>query len=294
MPASTTPFSRPIAEIIASRFSCRSYDERPIAESTRQQLAGFLLSAAPAPFGSQVRLDLVAATEQDPKELRGLRTYGFIKNAAGFIVSAVQRSSKDMEDLGYLMERAILFATDMGLGTCWLGGTFRKSRFAERIALGGRETLPAVASVGYAAARPRALDRLIRRTAGSSRRLSWERLFFDGVFEQSLSPEAAGAYAEPIEMVRLAPSASNQQPWRVLRHGHAWHFYLRRTPGYGQWRFARRLRLADLQRVDIGIAMSHFELAARELGLAGSWALADPEIPLQGEPMEYVTTWVPE
>jgi hypothetical protein len=44
-----------------------------------------------------------------------------------------------------------------------------------------------------------------------------------------------------------------------------------------------------LQNVDMGIAMCHFELAAAELGLAGSWNLRDPELP-SGD-REYIVSW---
>ena len=49
------------------------------------------------------------------------------------------------------MEKAILYATGLGLGSCWLGGTFRRSRFAERISARSDEIVPAVASLGYPA-----------------------------------------------------------------------------------------------------------------------------------------------
>ena len=35
---------------------------------------------------------------------------------------------------------------------------------------------------------------------------------------------------------------------------------------------------ADLQRVDIGVAMCHFELTAREQGLAGEWVKDHAEL----------------
>ena len=37
-----------------------------------------------------------------------------------------------------------------------------------------------------------------------------------------------------LEMVRRGPSASNKQPWRVVRAGERWHLYLQRTRGYGR------------------------------------------------------------
>ena len=91
----------------------------------------------------------------------------------------------------------------------------------------------------------------------------------------------------------MAPSATNKQPWRIVRDGHAWHFYLRRTRGYGKnSALFTVLRIADLQRVDMGIALCHFEMVAGERDLTGSWVMRDPGIALPGRDTEYVVTWV--
>ena len=55
---------------------------------------------------------------------------------------------------------------------------------------------------------------------------------------------------------------------------------------------ARLLSIADMQRVDMGIAMSHFELTANELGLKGAWAVRDPGIAVPDELTEYTATWM--
>jgi nitroreductase len=91
-------------------------------------------------------------------------------------------------------------------------------------------------------------------------------------------------------MVRLGPSASNKQPWRFVRQASAWHLYLHRTPGYGKG-ISSLSATADLQRVDMGIAMSHFALTARESGLEGGWHVDDPGIAPPDEHIEYVATW---
>jgi len=283
-------YQNPISEIVLRRFSCRTYAEKPIEQGTRERLADFASAAASGPLGARVRFVLVAATEEDRRALRGLGTYGFIKRPAGFIVGAVERSEHDMEDYGYAMERIILYATDLGLGTCWLGGTFTRSRFAKAIAASDAETIPAVTSVGYIADRQRPFDTVVRRQVGADRRLPWEQLFFGGRFGAPISREQAGPYAEPLEMVRLGPSASNKQPWRVIRKDGAWHFYLQRSPGYRRsW---GATRTADMQRIDVGIAMSHFELAADELGLRGRWQVAEPAIARPDELTEYAVSWV--
>lgn len=285
-------FTQPVSEIIKARFSCRTYQETPIEEHTRQRLAEFAASTVDGPFGTQARFELVAATAQDRAALKGLGTYGFIKGATGFLIGATADGGKNLEDFGYLMERIILYATSLGLGTCWLGGSFTKSSFAARISARADESVPAVASVGYIAERRRALDSVIRLGAGSDSRKPWPQLFFEGTLGEPLSRQAAGAYALPLEMVRLGPSASNKQPWRIVNDGNVWHFYLQRTKGYRDRTLIKSVTVADMQRIDMGIAMCHFELAANELGLQGRWALAEPSIQKPDELTEYTVSWI--
>ena len=285
-------FSKPITEIIRGRFSCRTYLETPIEEGVQQRLLDFMDTHQSGPLGSSARFDLVTATEKDRSALRGLGTYGFIRGASGFILGAVEPAEKDLEDYGYLMEQIILGATDLGLGTCWAGGTFTQSSFARKISLTGDEVMPAVASIGYIADPKKARDGFICQYAGAHHRRAWEKLFFDRQFGVPLASEDAGQYAIPLEMVRLAPSASNKQPWRIVRDGSVWHFYLARTPGYREGFFQLLLNLVDLQRIDMGIAMCHFELTAREAGLKGEWVVKEPEIEKPDGLTEYTVSWV--
>jgi hypothetical protein len=48
----------------------------------------------------------------------------------------------------------------------------------------------------------------------------------------------------------------------------------------------------DLQRLDLGIAMSHFELTARELGLGGRWEKRPTSLSPLPERTEYVQSWI--
>jgi hypothetical protein len=285
-------YSKPITEIIPRRYSCRTYLEQPIAVEKRLAIENFLFSLRVGPLGASVRFKLLAASEQDRSSLKRLGTYGFIRRATGFIVGAVESSEKNLEDYGYLMESAILFATDLGLGTCWLGGSFTKSSFARKISMRNGEIMPAVTAVGYAAEKSRLKD-LIRQQVGADRRLPWRKLFYRARFGEPISSEEAGAYAAPLEMVRLGPSASNKQPWRVIRDGKKWHFYLQRSRSYGRGSLTfKLLRLADLQRVDMGIAMCHFEQTARELGLDGKWVIEEPAVEKPDELTEYTVSWI--
>ena len=44
----------------------------------------------------------------------------------------------------------------------------------------------------------------------------------------------------------------------------------------------------------MGIAMSHFELTANELGLMGKWQIREPDIEKPDELTEYTVSWVGE
>jgi len=109
---------KPITDLIRKRYSCRTYSTRPIAKDLNDQLEQLLANSPAGPFGSRSRFGLITATDEDRDALKDLGTYGFIKDPTGFILSAVNRSPRDLEDFGYAMERNIIYATDLGLGTC--------------------------------------------------------------------------------------------------------------------------------------------------------------------------------
>jgi hypothetical protein len=192
---------------------------------------------------------------------------------------------KNLEDYGYILESKILHFTQMGLGTCWIGGSLRRSEFAKTIALKEDEVLPSITPIGYSKDGYNFRDNLIRVVAGSEHRKPWKELFFEEDFSRPITEEDAGSFARVLEMVRLAPSASNKQPWRIVRQGNLFHFFLFRkdperehTPGI------------DLQRIDMGIAFCHFELSAQELGLQGKWLINKPGIVLDAG-MGYCASW---
>jgi len=284
-------FARPVAELVGARYSCRTYVDKPPAAEAQRELTAFLAGQTQGPLGAPTRFALVAASPGDSQALKRLGTYGFIKGATGFIVGAVGSADHGLEDYGYLLEEAILFATGLGLGTCWLGGTFTKGSFVKR--LGGLrqgESMPAVVSLGYPG--DDGSQRIRDREAGD-RRLPASALFFEERLGHPMSASRSG-FEPALQAVRMAPSASNKQPWRIVHSGADWHFYLSRTKGYGKGSaLFSVLRLADLQRVDMGIAMCHFELVARELGRSGRWVVDDPGLGAEEAGVEYTATWRP-
>jgi nitroreductase len=186
--------------------------------------------------------------------------------------------------VGYEFEKLILYLTTLGLGTCWLGGTFKRGEFAKVMNLTDGMLFPAVSPVGYFEKR-RLKETMIRSVVKADLRKPWETLFFKDGLKDPLTREEAGEHAFALEMLRLGPSASNKQPWRVVNAGTKYHFYELKTPGYSSaFDF-------DMQEIDMGIAACHFHLAAIQKGIKGAFSFKDDPHLDAPEHIVYKFTW---
>ena len=280
-------FSRSITEIIKERSSWRTYYPELLDDNIKEKLKEVLkLSNIESPFDSgqnKCRFELVSVSEFDPDEERKLGTYGMISGAQEFIVGTSFKSEHYKENFGYLMEVIILKATDLGLGTCWLGGTFNRSIFSQKVQCKEGEIVPAISPIGYPAKR-RTREKIIRRFLSAKNRKPWDKLFFLNDFQSELPNKDLGDYSLILEMVRLGPSAKNGQPWRILKQKdeNTYHFYVR-YPERKLYRF--------FVMMDIGIAICHFDLTAKDLSITGDWYFEEPRNIQPKEDLKYVITW---
>ena len=275
----------PVSDIIRRRFSCRSYENKPLDDDLLRTFRQAVEASAPGLFGNAPRFVLIEMDELPRDVWKKLGTYGVIQNARLYLAGMIRPAPMATVDYGYCKEKLILKATELGLGTCWLGGTFAISAFGQAAGMQRDELMPTVSPVGYAAGRRSLTERLLRGFAGSDHRLPWTELLFSGNASTPLTVETAGPYAEALENVRLGPSASNKQPWRIIgeREQNAFSFYLSRSAGY------RHLRDVSLQEIDMGIAMCHFDRTVNELGIAGIWR--QEETAPEENAWEYMATW---
>ncbi|MFX0023875.1 MAG: nitroreductase family protein, partial [Candidatus Hermodarchaeota archaeon] len=223
-------FTKPITEIIQERTSRRTYSGKPLNNKMRKKVISIIENHdLKSPFSKnagKVRFKLVSVPEFESNEKKKLGTYGFIKGAQDFIVGTVEKSQYDREHYGYLMETIILTATDLGLGTCWLGGFFNRSLFSTKINRMPNEIIPAITPIGYPIQRT-TREKLIRSFAKADKRLPPDQLFFEGTLKNPLHMNNIGEYSKLLEMVRFSPSAGNKQPWRIIKviNKNIFHFY---------------------------------------------------------------------
>jgi len=279
--------SKSIIEIIKSRTSCRTFNSNLLNEEDKKIITDILKNInLTSPFNElkqNCRFEIVELENKRADEKKKLGTYGFIKGAHQFIVGITQKSKYIKEEFGYIFEKLILDFTEQGFGTCWLGGTFNRTNYAKSVNLQENERILCISPIGIPSDSRRLSDKLIRRAIKAKKRKKWEILFFEDNFSNHLTEISADKYSIPLEMVRLAPSAGNKQPWRILKEkdNNIFHFY---------WVIGKNINYNKLHKVDIGIAVCHFNLTTKELGLKGNWKI-NQESPFNFDKFKYVITW---
>jgi len=261
-----------IEKVIRTRKSIRTYTNVGIEPKTKQNIIDFMQSNSLGIFGNKVDFSWIDGSSDEFKDVK-LGTYGIISGTTSFIAGKVGNSDMNFEDFGYCMEKLVLFCTQLNIGTCWMGGTYNKTAFSTAVGLQEEELIPAVTPVGYFGTKKRTIDKMFRYMAGSDNRKPFDELFFSKTFQGQLNEKEKGTVGFFLEMVRLAPSASNKQPWRVVVDNKVLHYFLKRTPNYN-----KNMLHADLQRVDMGIAIAHLELALNEKKISHRWVVNKPDI----------------
>jgi nitroreductase len=263
-----------IIETIRQRRSVRSYNGEPLSGEHAEQIENYL-SELEAPFGAKAHIRLIRTALGDSKPVK-LGTYGWIGGALDYLALLYEEAPLAEEGTAYLFEQVVLYCTGLGLGTCWLGGSFSRKDFGRQANPNPGEKLKIVSPVGYASDKKRFVESyIVRAEKHHNTRKPFGAHFFHIDFMTPLTEEAAGVYALPLEMVRIAPSANNKQSWRVKFDGEALHFY--QTFSYG------------FSAIDMGIALCHFGETCREIGIAGHFEVLNlPE----EKNAKYTISWV--
>lgn len=264
-----------IDALVRGRRSVRTYEKRPVSQQVLDQLRDFGAKTG-NPYGLPVEFKFLDATKQK-------LSCPVVVGTDLFVGAKMKQAPCHNEAFGYSFEQFVLYAQSLGLGTVWVGGTMDRDAFEKAMALETDEVMPCMTPLGYPAKKMSMREAMMRKGVKADSRMAFEELFFDGTFGAALTPEKAGALYHPLEMVRLAPSAVNKQPWRIVIRDNAAHFYLMRSRGFAG-------SVLDMQKIDMGIALCHFELAAKDAGLAPKFLQADPGIAKE-EGLEYIASY---
>ena len=161
-----------------------------------------------------------------------------------------------------------------------LDASLSRAAFEKAMAVKDGAVMPVASPVGYPAEKKSIRESLMRKGLKADDLKPFDRLFFEDDFKHPL-PQT-NPWAKALEMARWAPSAANGQPWRAVVDGDSVHFHE-----------AKRMKESppgDLQKVDVGVALAHFDMTLEEEGGKGTYGFSDPGIPTP-ENTHYIVTW---
>ncbi|MEN6618019.1 MAG: nitroreductase family protein [Rikenellaceae bacterium] len=255
-----------ITEVIKKRKSCRTFNQEHLTPADKKALEDFIgknsKSINNSTFEGDQEINLFILEKGDEEKKMKL-DYGVIKGNNTYILGITKSTPAARLNYGYVMEKLVLRATEMGLATCWIG--YFDHDYFNDLKIEEGYKIPGIVVIGYSAEKATLPERFLRFTANASQRLPWDKIFFDYQSKFPLTPQTIKDYSESLEMVRLAPSSSNTQPWRIYFDQPANEFHFFKKPKN------RIYESMGMHELDLGIAMAHFELTSQNNGLPGSW-----------------------
>ena len=232
-----------LQELIRTRKSIRTFDGKEISADDRKKLTDYI-GTITNPYGIPIEFVMLDSAEY------GLSS-PVIEGEHLYIAGKVPKTEHCEEAFGYAFEKLVLYAWSLGIGTTWIGGTMKRKLFENAVHLKENELMPCISPLGYPAKKKSIKEIGMRTAIKADKRLAESELFFENQFSSPLH-ETDETVKSALEAVRLAPSAVNKQPWRIVKTDNIYHFYEKCSLGgtaSAEW---------DVQKIDIGIALCHF------------------------------------
>ena len=208
-------------ELMESRHSVRQYLKKEIEEEKRQAL-----DMLAEQLSEEGRLHIQILYEEPECFDSRMAHYGHFENVRNYMVLAGKKEKDLDERCGYYGEQLVLKAQELGLNTCWVALTHGKSKAL--LEKGEKEVI--LISLGYG-----------KNQGSPHRNRNPERL-------SDLKQDDPEWYKEGVKAALLAPTATNQQKFRLERNGSTVS--------------AKVTGISPYIKLDLGIVKYHFELGA--------------------------------
>lgn len=216
---------------IENRVSRRKFEKEPITGWEKENIISLINQLNEAS-------GLTMAFMEDGSGAFGKlrKSYGLFTNVRSIILMKGKKDDKDLkEKIGYYGEDLVLSITDLGLGTCWVGGTFDK----EELTIDTSEELACVVVVGKVA-EPSIREKIVRSATHRKVKIMEERIISTQTLPQWVQ--------DGMKAVLLAPSAKNTQKVMFKYENNTLSAQI--TNDY------------SMDLIDLGIAKKHFEVGA--------------------------------
>ena len=213
-------------DAIFTRKSVRKYERDPLGADRLAEIKSFIQGIKPLHPAIQVQFEIVG-----PKDISSIQPIG----APHYLVAFSKRAEGHTRNIGFMMQQIDLYLSSTGLGSCYLGMAKPSS------AVKDRSKLDFIMLMAFG----KAADDAHREPSQ---------------FNRKAADQIASGQPFWLEEVRLAPSATNGQPWYFDCRWDGFDAYCEK-----QHRI-KALIYDRLNGVDMGIALCHIDLAVQRAG----------------------------
>lgn len=222
--------NKQLYDAIFRRKSIRKYDMAPLPPETVAALQQFTETLIP--LNEKIKYELTYLGAQDVKNLLPIK-------APHYICIYSEKTDKYLMNTGFLLQQIDLYLSANGLGTCWLGLAKPSKQVPEM-----KNGLEFVIMIAFG----NAIEPVYREHVSEFKRKPLASMCSIQGAEELIAP------------VRLAPSASNTQPW--FFSGTAEEIVVSRE----KLNLIKASIYGKMNQVDIGIALFHLWLSFDQQG----------------------------
>lgn len=223
------------------RKSVRSYRNEEVEERVVTQVLDSLSKEQSGLTSGRIRFEAIVG-DNNVKNAKTGFLFGLGKINAPAMIVAIYEDEQDLVEIGFRLEKEVLFLVKEGYGTCFLG-TYDEKKLRHVCKLSEQEHIGVVLVFGKANEDSRFMNGTFRSIAGSTKRKSYQEILLNA---DEFTEE--DAIVDVVKHAIMAPSGNNCQPVRVLIKENQATFYLR-----------------DNHLIDLGIFMAHFYLYCLEI-----------------------------
>ena len=233
-----------IYEAVERRISCRSYADKEVETEILDNLRQYIESINQE---SGCHFQLYGPRGEEETAI-DVTPSVFVGPVYHYIACVGPNNIIGSEKIGYYGEKLVLYATQLGLGTCWVVSNYKRETL--RYKAGSQELLLGVITLGYAMRRTPTRQWLIRANFRQKDKTPEQLIVSD-------TDEIPDWIADGVKCVIIGPSGANMMPFIF------------------EWKKGALSAYMDIhmlgktipfQIINLGIAKLHFEIGSRKHG----------------------------
>lgn len=216
--------------LIMNGKSVRNFKETPVEAEKLSEIEKFIADCKKLVPEIKIEPKFFAG-EDAYKRLYGIAGYqGVMIESPNYLVLLSEDHPQYIENAGYVGERAILKARDLGVDSCWV--SYSDANMVKSVlGIDSEKEVVALIALGYASSEKKVevatkvgdnySQVKLYSGEGGSERIGLEEMVYIDSWGNEATPEILEerALLDAFSYARMAPSALNKQPWRFIVDG---------------------------------------------------------------------------